>query len=85
MTPDRTFFAQEVIKVWKSLAGVLKHLAVLKYMQLAQKHKRFATQTFSVKVGHGTARQNGQLCCAACFPLTFFFVMRLRRTKKARH
>jgi hypothetical protein len=45
------YLAEEVIRVWMTLAGVLKHLAVLKYLQICQKHRSFAMHFFSVKVG----------------------------------
>ncbi len=48
------FWAEEVTRAWKGLLGVLKHLAVLKYMQIVQKHRRFAMQYFDVKNKKGT-------------------------------
>lgn len=38
-----TFWAEEVIRVWKTLRGILRHLAVLKYMQIMQKHEYAAS------------------------------------------
>eukprot|EP00053_Salpingoeca_punica_P017075 m.163317 g.163317 ORF g.163317 m.163317 type:complete len:737 (-) comp17110_c2_seq1:638-2848(-) len=48
------FWAEEIIRVWKTLQGILRHLAVLKYMQIIQKHKRFAMQYFNIKNKNGT-------------------------------
>eukprot|EP01147_Barroeca_monosierra_P004399 gene4399-6671_t len=49
-----TFWAEEVIRVWKSLRGILRHLAVLKYMQIVQKHSQFAMKKFDIKNKNGT-------------------------------
>eukprot|EP00045_Choanoeca_perplexa_P016926 m.235406 g.235406 ORF g.235406 m.235406 type:complete len:797 (+) comp17403_c0_seq2:184-2574(+) len=49
-----TFWAEEVIRVWKSLQGILRHLAVLKYMQVVQKHPQFAMQRHDIKNKNGT-------------------------------
>eukprot|EP00043_Microstomoeca_roanoka_P017841 m.187570 g.187570 ORF g.187570 m.187570 type:complete len:803 (-) comp16714_c0_seq3:1065-3473(-) len=49
-----TFWAEEVIRVWKSLRGILRHLAVLKYMQIVQKHSQFAMKRFDIKNKNGT-------------------------------
>ena len=43
-----------MIKVWLTLKGILKHLAVLKYMQIVQKHRMFAMQFFDIKNKKGT-------------------------------
>eukprot|EP00051_Salpingoeca_urceolata_P001249 m.39564 g.39564 ORF g.39564 m.39564 type:complete len:1241 (+) comp11285_c0_seq1:36-3758(+) len=49
------FFAEEVFRVWGTLGGILRHLAVLKYMQIVQKHPRFAMQYFDIKNKKGTS------------------------------
>eukprot|EP00055_Hartaetosiga_balthica_P006035 m.18532 g.18532 ORF g.18532 m.18532 type:complete len:811 (-) comp4975_c1_seq1:916-3348(-) len=49
-----TFWAEEVLRVWQGLCGILRHLAVLKYMQIVQKHKQFAVRRFDVKNKNGT-------------------------------
>ncbi len=36
--------------MWKTLVGILRHLAVLKYMQIMKKHRMFALKLFDVKV-----------------------------------
>eukprot|EP00042_Codosiga_hollandica_P046244 m.484138 g.484138 ORF g.484138 m.484138 type:complete len:798 (-) comp57197_c1_seq9:252-2645(-) len=51
----RTFWAQEIIKVWQTLQGILKHLAVLKYVQSVQKHPSFAVTFFDIKNKKDTA------------------------------
>jgi hypothetical protein len=33
------FWAEEITRVWKSLRGILRHLAVLKFMQIMQRHR----------------------------------------------
>eukprot|EP00049_Salpingoeca_infusionum_P000510 m.40372 g.40372 ORF g.40372 m.40372 type:complete len:809 (+) comp10434_c1_seq1:87-2513(+) len=48
------FFAEEVIRVWKTLRGILRHLAVLKYVQIVQKHRQFAMTRFDIKNKAGT-------------------------------
>lgn len=48
------FFAEEIVRIWRSLQGILRHLAVLKYMQITQKHPRFAMQYFDIKNKKGT-------------------------------
>ncbi|EGD73140.1 hypothetical protein PTSG_04853 [Salpingoeca rosetta] len=49
-----TFWGEEVIRVWRSLRGILRHLAVLKYMQIVQKHSQFAMKRFDIKNKNGT-------------------------------
>jgi hypothetical protein len=49
-----TFWVGEVIRVWSSVTGILKHLAVLKYMQIVQKHRNFAMKLVEVKNKKGT-------------------------------
>jgi hypothetical protein len=50
----RLLWAEEVIRTWKSLQGILRHLTVLKYIQVIQKHRRFAMQYYEVKNNQGT-------------------------------
>ncbi|EDQ92385.1 uncharacterized protein MONBRDRAFT_14158 [Monosiga brevicollis MX1] len=50
----QTFWAEEVIRVWKTLRGILRHLAVLKYMQVVQKHPQFAMLRYDIKNKNGT-------------------------------
>lgn len=53
-TPEG-FWVSETVRVWSSVKGILKHLAVLKYMQIVQKHKLFAMKFVDVKNKKGTA------------------------------
>eukprot|EP00048_Salpingoeca_helianthica_P015518 m.227187 g.227187 ORF g.227187 m.227187 type:complete len:806 (-) comp17143_c0_seq1:162-2579(-) len=48
------FWVEEVVRTWVSLKGILRHLTVLKYIQVIQKHRRFAMQYFHVKNSQGT-------------------------------
>lgn len=48
------FWVEEVVRTWLSLKGILRHLTVLKYIQVIQKHRRFAMQYFHVKNSQGT-------------------------------
>ena len=48
------FMAEEVLRTWRSLQGILRHLTVLKYIQVIQKHRRFAMQYYDVKNNQGT-------------------------------
>lgn len=50
---------EETFRVWKTLQGILKHLAVLKFCQTVQKHKNFAMQFFEVKNKKGTPLNMG--------------------------
>lgn len=44
------FWVGEATRVWGSVTGILKHLAVLKYMQIIQKHRLFGMRFVEVKV-----------------------------------
>eukprot|EP00039_Didymoeca_costata_P015190 m.254297 g.254297 ORF g.254297 m.254297 type:complete len:767 (-) comp16170_c2_seq1:2644-4944(-) len=48
------FWVGEATRVWGSVTGILKHLAVLKYMQIIQKHRLFGMRFVEVKNKKGT-------------------------------
>ena len=53
--PDmQQFWRDELIRCWAKMRGVLKHLAVLKYMQIVQKHRLYAMSFVDVKNKQGT-------------------------------
>lgn len=70
------FWKEELCRCWVKMAGILKHLAVLKYMQIVQKHRLYAMSFVDVKNKKGT-------------PLTLgvsphgLFVYRLNRVTQA--
>ena len=55
----RDFWVSEAVRVWSSLKGILCHLAVLKYMQVVQKHRLFAMTFVDVKNKKGTPLSMG--------------------------
>jgi len=48
------FWRDELVRCWVKMAGILKHLAVLKYMQIVQKHRMYGMAFVEVKNKKGT-------------------------------